>query len=540
VCEALQYAHAQGVVHRDVKPENILVSRTAQVKVADFGLAKLVAPGPLDRELTGTSQAMGTLHYMAPEQLDSPQQVDHRADIYSVGVVLYELLTGKLPLGLFPPPSQTPGVPSALDAVVARALAREPAQRYQQVGDLNAALATVWPPPPGPWLGDVVAKLAISPPPGVTIPGHALSAANQPFRTSARPRLPVRFLLQATGWFLAAWALACCLWNLGATGLVVAAALMLGAHQIVLRRALRRLPEQARRLTGARGAAQWALSGALFLSGGLVLLFVVPAFQDARALEQANEAYPLWPDWVGKWPLLGGAATQGEWALPPEARQPFTTALGLAPAVGGGPPQLRTRVILARQRPQEGPIGPLTVYLLGALAGLALLTGALWAVLGGRAMLPAGLALTATAFLPWVALLGATPLWLPAPQIGPVLWVLDRLPGHDLALDEVRAWAREDDRLLREGTEWRLNDGMLTPVQARPASLLHRWRLAPGWMGRRRDDLLLVCVSGRFRTQALVLPVTFGPRDGLGRDELVTGLKRRFVRPKMDDHVKKP
>ena len=106
VCAALQFAHARGVVHRDVKPENILLDKTGTVKIVDFGLAKL---GRGDREeaaagtLTGTRQAMGTPHYMAPEQARGTRDVDHRADIYSLGVVFYELLTGELPLGRFAP-----------------------------------------------------------------------------------------------------------------------------------------------------------------------------------------------------------------------------------------------------------------------------------------------------------------------------------------------------------------------------------------------------------------------------------------------------
>src|SRR5688572_6518906 len=106
ICDALQYAHDEGIVHRDIKPENILVDRKGRVKIADFGLAKILSPKPTDYTLTSPQMVMGTPHYMAPEQLEKPNSVDHRADIYSLGVVFYEMLTGELPLGRFSPPSR--------------------------------------------------------------------------------------------------------------------------------------------------------------------------------------------------------------------------------------------------------------------------------------------------------------------------------------------------------------------------------------------------------------------------------------------------
>src|ERR1051326_5676274 len=106
ICDALQYAHDEGVVHRDIKPENVLVDRKGRVKIADFGLAKILGHDAESLRLTAEGQVMGTPHYMAPEQVERPLTVDHRADIYSLGVVLYEMLTGDLPLGKFSPPSR--------------------------------------------------------------------------------------------------------------------------------------------------------------------------------------------------------------------------------------------------------------------------------------------------------------------------------------------------------------------------------------------------------------------------------------------------
>lgn len=137
ICEALQFAHDEGIVHRDIKPENILIDKKGRVKIADFGLAKLVGQDARDQLLTGTHQVMGTLRYMAPEQMQGSREVDHRADIYSLGVVFYELLTGELPMGKFAPPSKKVQVDVRLDEIVLRALEQEPEQRYQHASDIK-------------------------------------------------------------------------------------------------------------------------------------------------------------------------------------------------------------------------------------------------------------------------------------------------------------------------------------------------------------------------------------------------------------------
>ncbi len=137
VCEALQYAHEEGVVHRDIKPENILLDRRGNVKIADFGLAKLLGMMTPDSVLTGSRQVVGTLRYMAPEQMERPLKVDHRADIYSLGVVFYEMLTGELPIGRFDPPSKKVRVDVRVDDIVFRALEKEPERRYQHASEVK-------------------------------------------------------------------------------------------------------------------------------------------------------------------------------------------------------------------------------------------------------------------------------------------------------------------------------------------------------------------------------------------------------------------
>jgi len=140
ICEALQYAHDEGVVHRDIKPENILVDKKGRVKIADFGIAKILGAEKSHAPLTGV---IGTPHYMSPEQIEKPQTVDHRADIYSLGVVFYEMLTGELPLGRFAAPSKKVQIDVRLDEVVLRALDKEPDQRYQQAGHVKTAVEAI-------------------------------------------------------------------------------------------------------------------------------------------------------------------------------------------------------------------------------------------------------------------------------------------------------------------------------------------------------------------------------------------------------------
>ncbi|MEO6740662.1 MAG: bifunctional serine/threonine-protein kinase/formylglycine-generating enzyme family protein [Chthoniobacteraceae bacterium] len=144
VCDALAYAHSQGIIHRDIKPSNIVLDARGNVKIADFGLAKSKAA-----EATGdTSQgvSIGTPDFMAPECFRGTAHVDHRADIYSVGVMLYEMLTGRMPRGRFTPPSLVvKGLDKRLDGIVDKALQHEPDSRYSSAAEMQAEIVRIIP-----------------------------------------------------------------------------------------------------------------------------------------------------------------------------------------------------------------------------------------------------------------------------------------------------------------------------------------------------------------------------------------------------------
>jgi serine/threonine protein kinase len=147
VCEALQYAHEHGIVHRDIKPENLLMDKTGRVKIADFGIAKMIS-AVSDEGCESLSQPFGTPTYAAPEQQNDPRHVDHRADIYSLGVVLYELLTGELPKDKLEPPSKRVQLDVRLDEVVLRALETRPEMRFATAAEFRTQLAEAVAEPP--------------------------------------------------------------------------------------------------------------------------------------------------------------------------------------------------------------------------------------------------------------------------------------------------------------------------------------------------------------------------------------------------------
>ena len=140
LCDALQFAHDHGIVHRDIKPANLLLDKSGRVKIADFGISKIV--GDSGDDVGVESQPAGTPQYMAPEQ-KSRQLTDHRADIYSLGVVLYEMLTGELPADKLQPPSHRVRIDVRLDEIVLRALEKKPELRYQQASAMRTEVETL-------------------------------------------------------------------------------------------------------------------------------------------------------------------------------------------------------------------------------------------------------------------------------------------------------------------------------------------------------------------------------------------------------------
>jgi serine/threonine-protein kinase len=153
LCRALEVAHEQGVIHRDIKPQNMVVDATGFLKVMDFGIARLAHP-PQGKGLTEVGASVGTPDYMSPEQL-SGAELDARSDLYSAGVVLFECLTGRLPYEAdttwalvvkhleeepADPQSLNPEVPAGLSRVVLKAMARDPGTRYRSAAELHDAL----------------------------------------------------------------------------------------------------------------------------------------------------------------------------------------------------------------------------------------------------------------------------------------------------------------------------------------------------------------------------------------------------------------
>jgi tetratricopeptide (TPR) repeat protein len=179
VVQALGFAHREGVIHRDVKPSNILIDRHGFAKVADFGIASMRA-SRTTRHVTVANQSVGTAIYMSPEQQRDAATVDHRSDIYATGVMLYQMLTGELPLAGYEPPSTVvPGLLPQWDAIVAKALQQRPENRFSDMQAFEAALKSIGQTSAGQPIPIPSPRTAV--PPGMA---HGTSAGRAPPTTS--------------------------------------------------------------------------------------------------------------------------------------------------------------------------------------------------------------------------------------------------------------------------------------------------------------------------------------------------------------------
>jgi len=144
VLAGLEHAHLAGIVHRDIKPENVLLAPGGIVKVADFGLSRIRGPEDMTR-LTHTHLLLGTFEYMAPEQREKAKEADERSDLYATGVVLYEMIAGELPIGMFAPLSEKrPGeCDRRLDEVIRKCLDKQPERRYQHASEMGEEVSRI-------------------------------------------------------------------------------------------------------------------------------------------------------------------------------------------------------------------------------------------------------------------------------------------------------------------------------------------------------------------------------------------------------------
>lgn len=369
ICEALQFAHDEGILHRDIKPENILLDTRGRVKIADFGIAKLVGDGGEKVTLTSSSVAVGTPHYMAPEQLEHPHDVDQRADIYSLGVVFYEMLTGELPIGRFAPPSAKSAVDRRVDDLVFHALEKEREKRFHTATEVKNGVEALT-----AGAGATVRQGAAVPP--ATGAGQAAGSESR-----------------ATCYYNTPQKMADCWPSAAARVFTCKGELVLEATELVFVspwRTMIRIPLKSIEDLSVGQFQMWTtpwvakyarlnfLSVSYWQDGKLQTVHLTPVPLEATSANQVNQ-------YVGRWfERLQSAAKDHAGAIPrasaPEwvtvSAEPAWNKKGLPVTIGFGVTSLAAWILL----PQRSV--PMPFALLALMTSVLLLTAALWFCLG--------------------------------------------------------------------------------------------------------------------------------------------------------------
>ncbi|MEY4483206.1 MAG: hypothetical protein RL693_658, partial [Verrucomicrobiota bacterium] len=190
ICDALQFAHEHGIVHRDIKPANIMLTSDDDVKIMDFGLAKNFDSNT--SFMTQSGMGMGTADYAAPEQYVITKDLDHRADIYAFGVLMYQMLTGELPRGMWKPPSTRVMVDARLDRVVAKSMEPDRKDRYQTVREIKEDLTEILTKP-----NNNTSRIYAGSLPDISTQAIAALAAMSPLATLKKKRRRIKWSLGA-------------------------------------------------------------------------------------------------------------------------------------------------------------------------------------------------------------------------------------------------------------------------------------------------------------------------------------------------------
>ncbi|PYK62562.1 MAG: hypothetical protein DME21_05905 [Verrucomicrobia bacterium] len=498
ICEALQYAHEEGIVHRDIKPGNILLDKKGRVKIADFGLAKLLDKEANDFTLTRSQQVMGTPHYMAPEQIEKPQEVDHRADIYSLGVVFYEMLTGELPMGRFAPPSQKVQVDVRVDEVVLHSLERDVERRYQHVSEVRTDVESIT---------GIMEKL----PPTM----RELKTDVETISKRAKSRL--RLWTSEFGILLASWLAPAALWNLRSSGLFVAALILGALFTALTSRRAQLVPalaqswnhlSRAQQRVNILGAVFVAFLGYCFLIGALETRWeAAPSRWQGRAIEKFAASYK------GHEHILVRQLTAFKEQVPTVELSPSSFTWRGFWQWGWG-----------TSGPHEGTFGWLPILLSGALASLCLAL-VLWSLVApwrlremfGSFWLTAlrhGAALTATALLSALAAYMAMTVADMFDYSGPRKWLNRSVRGQFTAEQTAQAieeWAQRAGYATGDQASWLLATvpkgevvGEVRLIQAWKPSPFDRWRMT--WRGLKRisPHLVLKTISGSNPVETVV------------------------------------